>query len=159
MEDAVALVELADERDVARNLADRFPHPYTPQDAHEWLLRQSDADPETNFAIELEGSLAGAVGLELRKAEKRHTGEIGYWIAKPLWGRGVASSVVAAFTEWAFQTFDLERIEAGVFEGNVASMRVLEKAGYTLEGRHRRAVCKEEKMLDLLMYARLRDEG
>ena len=64
---------------------------------------------------------------------------------------------VRAFTPWAFERYDLLRLWAGVFETNPASARVLEKAGYAFEGQLRRAVVKDGKVLDELIYARLRD--
>ena len=56
-------------------------------------------------------------------------------------------------TEYAFATFDLCRLQAHVFEGNLASARVLEKAGYTLESRARLAVTKDGRTIDRLEYA------
>jgi RimJ/RimL family protein N-acetyltransferase len=64
--------------------------------------------------------------------------------------------VLAAFVPWAFDRFELERIEAGVFETNPASARVLEKAGFALESRQKRYVIKDGKILDRLLYVRFR---
>lgn len=87
------------------------------------------------------------------------TWEIGYWIGKDHWGKGVTTSAVECFSSWAFSTFpDLLRLEAGVYEGNHASMRVLERAGYKMEGISRQAVFKNGKIHDVHNYALLRSD-
>src|SRR4029078_9643353 len=78
--------------------------------------------------------------------------EIGYWLGEPFWGRGIASEVLRAVTDYAWATLDVIRLEAGVFSWNPASARVLEKAGYTLEGRLRQAVVKHGRVGDRLIY-------
>ena len=69
------------------------------------------------------------------------------------WGRGIVTEAVKAFTDWALANFDLSRISAGVFEWNPASARVLEKAGFEFEGRMKKAVTKEGRIGDELIYA------
>ncbi len=83
----------------------------------------------------------------------RLTAEIGYWLGEPFWGRGFATVAVKAVTEYAFATFDLQRVQATVFEWNPASARVLERAGYTFEGRLRSSIVKSGRIGDALMYA------
>ena len=154
--DKAALVAYADNRNVSRNLRDRFPFPYTPEVADWWLKHVAAEDPATSFAIATAEELIGGIGVELGEDVHHRTGEIGFWLGEPFWGRGIVTAAVRAFTPWAFDRFDLLRIWAGVFESNPASARVLEKAGYAFEGRHRGAVVKEGKVLDELVYARLR---
>jgi ribosomal-protein-alanine N-acetyltransferase len=81
---------------------------------------------------------------------------LGYWLAQPFWGRGIMSEAVAEFTRYAFATFDLVRIFAQPFAGNQASARVLEKAGFACEGCLRANVLKDGRILDSLLYARVR---
>ena len=85
--------------------------------------------------------------------------KIGYWLAEPFWGRGIATDAVRAVVDYAFAGFDLMRIEAYVFEWNPASCRVLEKAGFTLEGRLRKTVTKDGKTIDELLYGLVREEA
>ncbi len=144
---------------MSRNLRDRFPYPYTPEGADWWLTHVAAQEPQTSFALATAEELIGGIGVELGEDIHHRSGEIGFWLGEPFWGRGVVSSAVAAFTPWAFDRFDLLRIWAGVFETNPASARVLEKAGYELEGRHRAAVVKDGRTLDELVYARLRRKG
>ena len=82
--------------------------------------------------------------------------EIGYWLAEPYWGRGIVTEAVQAVTAYALGTFDINRVEAGVFGWNAASARVLTKAGYSLEGTLRGAVTKDGATIDALMYALVR---
>jgi RimJ/RimL family protein N-acetyltransferase len=88
----------------------------------------------------------------------RKSAEIGYWLGEPFWGRGIITKALAAMTKYAFSNFDLIRLYAYVFETNPASMRVLEKAGYKLEGRLRKSVIKDGQILDQMVYAMLKDE-
>jgi [ribosomal protein S5]-alanine N-acetyltransferase len=154
--DEDALVCHADDREVWINLRDRFPHPYTAADAHAWLRLVAETTPETNFAIAVDGEAIGGVGITLNGDVHRRSAEIGYWLGKRFWGRGIATEVVRAMTDWAFARFDLCRLHAGVFEWNPASARVLEKAGYVLEGRLRRSVTKDGRTIDQFLYAVVR---
>ncbi len=155
-DDAEALVRYANNRNVSRHLRDRFPHPYTPRAADGWLRHVAAQDPETSFAIATAEELIGGIGLELGDDVYRRSAEIGFWLGEPYWGRGIATAVVSAFTAWALEQFDLLRIWGCVFEDNPASARVLEKAGYTLEGRMRSAVVKEGRTQDELIYGFIR---
>jgi RimJ/RimL family protein N-acetyltransferase len=156
MSDATSLVRHADDRDVWRNLRDQFPHPYTPADAESWLRAVREMVPETSFAIAVGGEAAGGIGLKMGTDVYRRQMEIGYWLGQSQWGRGIVSEAVVAMSDYAFAHFPLCRLFACVFEWNPASMRVLEKAGYVLEGRHRKSVTKDGQTIDELVYALVR---
>jgi RimJ/RimL family protein N-acetyltransferase len=155
--DEPALVRHAGSRKIWLNVRDRFPHPYTPADAEAWVARVTAATPETQFAVEVDGEAAGGVGLFPQTDVERYSAEIGYWIGEAHWGRGLATAVVRRFTEYAFETFELCRVYANVFDWNPASCRVLEKAGYVLEGRLRSAAVKDGHVLDNFVYAVVRE--
>jgi len=155
--DATELLRYANNRKIWMNLRDIFPHPYTSEDAQQWLALCAGATGEPAiFAIEFEGGAIGGVGLQFLTDVNRLTAVIGYWLGEPFWGRGFATVAVKAVTEYAFATFDLQRVQATVFEWNPASARVLERAGYTFEGRLRSSIVKSGRIGDALMYARLR---
>ena len=155
--DEVSLARHADDRRVSGNLKDRFPFPYTAADATAWIEHVvGEGEPARNFAIVVEGVAVGGIGVELGQDVFRRSAEIGYWLGHPFWGRGIASEALRAITDYAFATFDIIRLEAGVFGWNPASARVLEKAGYTLEGRMRQAVVKDDRVGDRLLYGLLR---
>jgi RimJ/RimL family protein N-acetyltransferase len=149
--DEDALVRHANNRKIWLNVRDRFPHPYTRADAERWISTASD-EPLTSFAIEVNGEAVGGIGVVLGQDIYRCSGEIGYWLGEEYWGRGIVTEAVKAMTDYAFATFDLSRIWAGVFEWNAASAKVLEKAGYKLEARLRKAVIKDGQIIDELLY-------
>lgn len=154
--DATALARHANNPAVARGLRDRFPHPYTRRDA-EVFLRGVGAQAEAgDFAIAAADEVVGGIGAQRQPDVHRLSAEIGYWLGEAYWGRGLATRALHAFGDWLFATTALERLYACVFETNPASRRVLEKAGFSLEGRLRRAVVKDGRMLDQFLYARLR---
>ena len=154
--DAAAIVKYANNRAVWITLRDRFPHPYTADDAAAFLRIATSQDPACDFAIATDREVIGGIGLQRQADVHRLTAEIGYWLGEPFWGHGIATRAVRALTAWAFMTTPLERIFAYVFATNPASTRVLAKAGYQFEGRLHRAVVKEGRVLDQLVYAALR---
>ena len=158
-EDAASLARHADSRNVWLNVRDHFPHPYTHANAVGWLQHVAESPPETQFAIEVDGEAVGGVGFFLQRDVERRSAEIGYWLGEAHWGRGIMTEAVRAATGYGFETFGLLRIYAQVFAWNPASCRVLEKAGYQLEGRLRCAVVKDGHVLDQLMYAVVREDG
>lgn len=156
-EDIDSLVRYANNRNVWINLRNVFPNPYTHADAEKWIEHcESEAIKPANFAIELSGEAIGGVGVRLLDDVHRLTAEIGYWIAEPFWGKGIATEALKRTTRYAFAEFGLERLQATVFEWNPASARVLEKAGYVVEGRMRRFIIKDGRIGDALLYAMLR---
>ncbi|HXU39426.1 MAG TPA: GNAT family N-acetyltransferase [Blastocatellia bacterium] len=154
--DEPALVRHANSRTIWRNLRDAFPHPYTLADAKRWIEVANPTASITNFAIVVDGAAVGAIGLVLREDVFRRSAEIGYWLGEEFWGRGIVTEAVRAVTDYAFETFDLCRVYAGVFEWNPASMRVLEKAGYEFECRMKKSVTKDGQTIDELIYAVVR---
>jgi len=84
----------------------------------------------------------------------RQTAELGYWLSQEFWGRGIMTEAVAVFTDFCFENFQLRRVYAEPFANNLASSRVLEKAGFAFEGRLKNNVLKDGKLLDSLLYAR-----
>lgn len=158
-DDAAALVEAANNRKVAMNLRDMFPHPYTRADAESYLAVAAVGEQaERRFCIEVDGRAVGGIGLHPQGDINRLTAELGYWLAEPVWGRGIMSAAVPVIVAHGFKTLPLERIEAFVFANNPASARVLEKSGFTFEGRMRRNVIKDGQVLDSLVYSILREE-
>lgn len=154
--DEASLVKHANNRKIWRNVRDLFPYPYTPQHAREWVHRAGRVHPRTNFAIAVDGDAVGGIGIVLREDIYRRSAEIGYWLGEEFWGRGIVTEAVKAMSDWGFAHFDICRIYAGVFEWNPASMRVLEKAGYTLEARLAKQVTKDGETIDEFIYAIVR---
>lgn len=154
--DETSLQRNADNVKIFNCLRDKFPSPYTMEDASQWIERQLNEEVKLNYVIDIDGEVAGAVGLELREDIYRKTCEIGYWLGEQYWGRGVMPEAVKLVTAYAFEHFDLNRIQAGVFSKNPRSMRVLEKAGYHKEAILKSSVLKNEEVLDEHIYAALK---
>ncbi len=151
------LVKYADNRNIWLNLKDSFPNPYHEEDAREWIERANAPQPNLAYAIASNEEAVGAIGLRLQQDVYRRSADIGYWLGEPFWGQGIATKAVRALTEYAFANLDLIRLYGAVFEWNPASARVLEKAGYTYEGRLRKSVTKDGKTIDQLLYAIVRE--
>ena len=158
MSDKLALVKYANNYNISRLLRDQFPYPYTESDAKMWLKHASKQNPETSFVIANTEEMLGAIGINLQEDVNRFSAEVGYWIGEPFWDKGIASKALKAFTQFSFNNFNLNRIFANVFEGNIASEKVLLKAGYRKEATLRKAVFKEGKFLDQYIYAVLKED-
>ena len=160
-EDAAAVAEYANNEKIARNLRDVFPYPYTLADAESFVDSCLGADGSCQLfrAIEVEGRAAGSIALCRGSDVYVRTAELGYWLAEDYWGRGIMTRAVQQICEEGFTRWDdLVRIYAEPFAHNAGSCRVLEKAGFTLEGVLRQSVFKRNEVCDSCMYALLREE-
>jgi RimJ/RimL family protein N-acetyltransferase len=110
------------------------------------------------LAIDLHGDAIGGIGIIPLKDVYKQTAEIGYWLAEPFWGKGIATGAVTAIFPFAFEYFDIVRLRAGVFSSNTASMRVLEKCGFVREAVHRNAITKNGIVMDEVVYVRFREK-
>ncbi|WP_200379548.1 GNAT family N-acetyltransferase [Rubrivivax gelatinosus] len=155
--DAPALVRHGDDRRVWRNLTERFPHPYTAQDADSWIDYAAEPGPSLHLAIDWQGEAVGGIGLiALEDPVDQHTADFGYWLGHAVWGRGLATAAARALAAHALALPRWQRLQARVYAWNPASMRVLEKAGFEREGVLRRSICKDGELTDAVLYARLR---
>lgn len=150
--DLESLIKYANNKNVSRCLRDRFPFPYTKEDGEKWINVGSKADPQDSFAIEINGEAVGGVGLMPGSDTARLTSEIGYWLGEPFWGKGIATEALKILTKYALETRKFVRVYAVVSENNPASAKVLEKAGYALESRQKKATIKAGVILDQFMY-------
>jgi ribosomal-protein-alanine N-acetyltransferase len=156
--DAESLVRHANNIEIAKQLRDRFPHPYTAADAKGFLaFAMRDEAAPSNLAIEVEGAAVGGIGFVRGADVERYSAEIGYWIGQAYWGRGIVTEAVSMVTEHLFRVMNLLRLFALPLADNAASVRVLEKAGYVREAVLRSSCVKYEKPRDQLLYARVND--
>jgi len=145
------LVRLANNPRIAHQLRDAFPHPYTREAGQGWLTFASRPDA-TVFAIEVEGQFAGGIGYHPGNDIERCAAEIGYWLGEPFWGRGVASVALIQLVEKVRRTGRFTRLFALPFADNLASQKVLNKAGFAFEALLRRAAIKNGTIRDLHLY-------
>jgi ribosomal-protein-alanine N-acetyltransferase len=159
MEDADSLTRHAHNRKIAARLRDRFPFPYTKQDAKRFLsavTKRDEHSTEFVLAIEVDGEAVGGIGVILGTDIERVSGELGYWLGEEYWGRGIVTAAIRQFAPWAMERFSLTRLHADTFHDNPASARVLEKAGFVRESVKRRAAIKHDEIKDLNVYVMLR---
>ena len=157
--DADHLARQANNKRVWDNLRDLMPHPYSLEDALEFIALTEREQPAQTFGIiSQDGELCGVIGLVKQQDVYRRTAEIGYWIGEAFWGRGIATKAVELISKYGFEELQLERIFTGVFEYNKASMRVLEKNGFIKEGIFRNSVIKNGHIYDEHRYAKLKNE-
>jgi RimJ/RimL family protein N-acetyltransferase len=154
--DRASLVQSANNRNVWRNLTHRFPHPYTDADVDAWFSFLAQMTEPSHWAIEVEGSAVGGIGVILGEGVYEKSGHFGYWLGEPYWGRGIATAAVRPTSDYVMERFGLARLEAPVFDWNPASMRVLEKCGFVREALLRRSVYKDGNIIDAVLYARVR---
>jgi RimJ/RimL family protein N-acetyltransferase len=160
--DKPALVQHLNDLDIYDRTL-RIPFPYTESDADDWLalvakIAQEQGRP-IHWAIRSpDNALIGGCGFDGFQVGKSHRAEVGYWLAKPLWGRGIMTAVVQQVCRHAFEEFGLVKVTAHVFSHNRASARVLEKCGFREEGLLRKHYLKDGQYVDARSFALLREE-
>lgn len=137
-------------------LSARIPQPYTPEAARWWV--ETGSKIGIVYAIVNHGIFVGTISAIPGEFEKQKTAEIGYWVAKPYWGQGIASEALQKFTSLLFETTDLIRLYASVMEGNTASATVLQKSGYKLDAVLQKAIYKNGSVFNELHYSKVREE-
>ena len=158
--DAPALAKLINNKKVQDNLRDGLPFPYGEEDAKAFLSAVLASDPDQNlaFAIEADGELIGSISATRCANIHFQTAELGYYLGEPYWGKGFATEAVRQICDYIYRNTDIIRIFAEPFAYNTASCRVLEKAGFQLEGLLRSNAVKNGRILDMKMYARIREK-
>jgi RimJ/RimL family protein N-acetyltransferase len=142
-EDAARIASLANDFDIAR-MTTNLPYPYRREDAEGFFARMEAADRAREVVFVIEQPSDGPVGLIGFHPNGALGPEIGYWVGRPFWGRGIATRAAGAALAWASQTWRRKVVVSGHFTDNPASGRVLEKAGflYTGEVQPRRSVAR-----------------
>ena len=128
--DTARLSLLAGDYDVAC-MTGTIPHPYSEQQAAEWLESVLAGEEGVVFAILRSGVVIGCTGYRAFGADHA---ELGYWIGKPYWGMGYGTEAVEALIAHAFETDGFAYLTAGHFADNLASERVLKKFGFVVSG-------------------------
>lgn len=153
--DKYDLAEALNNKKVQDNLRDGLPYPYTADDADWYINEMLKANPNETFAfaITLDGKVIGSVAVFRGQNIHARTGELGYYIGEPYWGKGYMTEAVKQICEYVFANSDIIRIFAEPFAYNIGSCRVLEKSGFQYEGTLHSNAVKNEKVLDMKMYA------
>lgn len=156
--DLDALLRHADDPAIVRGLSDRFPHPYTRADGEAFLAGDVVDLTQPVLAIEIDGDACGSIGIRAPgTGERAHAAELGYWLGRAHWNRGVMRRVVSRYVPWVMDALDLSRVQANVLDTNAASAQVLLACGFVEEGCLRAAIRKPDGLHALRVFARLRD--
>ena len=160
LSDAKDLAAALSNKKVQDNLRDGLPYPYTEQDGKEFISAMLSADESETFAfaITVDNMVIGSIGIFRQGNIHRQTAELGYYIAEEYWGKGIMAEAVKQICEYVFGNSDIIRIYAEPFAYNIASCRVLEKAGFQYEGTLRSNAVKNSKVIDMKMYSLLKEE-
>jgi RimJ/RimL family protein N-acetyltransferase len=153
--DLDSLVKHANNLNVAKFLTNQFPHPYTQADGRKYFASISTDNPTKIFAIEVDGEAAGSIGIFPQSDIHEKNAELGYWLSEAYWGKGIMPRTILEMVNYGFETFDITRIFARPFSCNLASQRVLEKAGFVREATLKRALFKNGEYFDEIIYAKL----
>jgi len=153
LNDLKSLVKYANNYNIAKNLTNQFPHPYSKENGEAFIAMATKNDPLTIFAIEINGQAAGGIGLHPQQDIHCKNAELGYWLAEPYWGKGIITQAIKQIVAYGFKTFEIDRIFARPFENNIGSQKVLIKSGFILEGKFDKVLYKNGEYLDELIYA------
>ena len=151
--DLLGLVKFANNFNVAKNLTDHFPHPYTTEAGESFIEKSSSHTGAFIFAIDLNGVAIVAIGIHPQDDIEKYNAELGYWLAEPFWGMGIMTLAIKEIVEIGFDELEINRIFARPFGTNIGSQRALEKAGFTLEAKFEKTFFKNGEYLDELIYA------
>lgn len=153
MEDLESLVRHANNFEIAKNMMDIFPHPYTQEEGEKFIAMTQKNEPPLILAIEVDGKAVGSIGLHPQKDIQKKNGELGYWLSEEYWGKGIVTGAIKQMVEYGFENLEIERIFARPFGTNLASRKALEKAGFRLEAHLENTLYKNEEYQDELIYA------
>jgi len=153
MADLDSLVKYANNPKIAAMMTDQFPYPYTRENGEKFINMVLLHDPIRIRAIEINGEACGGIGIHPGEDILRKNAEMGYWLAEPFWGKGIITDAIKQSIEYGFKTFDITRIFARPFGHNLASQRVLEKAGLKKEAVLKNTFFKNGQFTDEIIYS------
>jgi len=155
--DLPSMVKHINDKLIAARTDAPIPYPYTMKDAEQWYRKvrnraRRKGSLAKEFAIEIDGEAAGCIAI----FPKGHIAGIGYWLGRAHWNKGIMTEAVKEIVKYGFNELGLRRIQASTFPQSKASMRVLEKAGFKLEGVLRKNIKKGDKYIDEYLFARVK---
>lgn len=153
LSDIDSLVEYGNNFNIAKNMRNVFPHPYTKEAGLKFIAKMNQFNPPQVFTIDINGTASGGIGIFPQEDIMCKNAELGYWLAEPFWGNGIITTAIKEMVEYGFKTFDINRIFAIPFGSNIASQKTLEKAGFRLEATLENTIYKYGEYQDELIYA------
>ncbi len=153
-EDADLLVSYLNNTASSWFVSSRIPQPYTPEAAQWWINTGSKIG--FSKAIIFNGNFVGTIGAIPGEMERQKSALIGYWIAEPFWGKGIATEALKQFIDIVFSTTDVHRLHATAFAANCASAKVLLKCGFKHEATLEKSLYKNCEFFDELYFSLFR---
>ena len=141
-------------KDVIQYLSLRIPSPYTKKDAKWWVAEGSKH--EIVKAIDYKGDFVGIIGVRRDSLERSHRGEIGYWLGKPFWNKGIATQAIDLMSQYIFVNTSIEQLYAPVFAPNEGSKQALLNNGFKLEAEIKKGFYKNHSYFDECIYCKQR---
>ncbi len=159
IEDKKNLAAALNNKKIHDNIRDGLPFPYTEKDAEDFItsMLQTDENINYSFAITVNDKVVGSIGVHRKENIHRKTAEMGYYIAEEYWGKGIGTSAIKQACSYIFENTDIIRIFAEPYSYNIASCRILERNGFVCEGILKSNAIKNNKILDMKMYALLKE--
>jgi len=152
-DDLKSLVKHANNKNIAENMMDQFPHPYEEANGKMFLAFATKDSPVHIFAIDVNGEAVGGIGIHPQGDVLRKNAELGYWLSESFWSKGIISRAIPQVLDFAFKTYEITRVYARPFGTNIASQKVLEKTGFKLEAKLEKTIFKNGEFQDELIYA------
>lgn len=151
-----------DAEDIKKNINDEaivryttnIPHPYSIKDAYDFFRKlKKNREKEIAFGVVLKSTNKVVGGISLMKIDcANKNAELGYWLGKNYWGRGIATEAVGLVLDLALKKWKFHRVYANTFHKNIASQKLLKKFGFNLEGRMREKWFRENQWRDVLNF-------
>jgi ribosomal-protein-alanine N-acetyltransferase len=151
--DLDSLVIHANNKNIAINMTNKFPYPYTKEHGKNFIEFAISKNPNHILAIDIKDKAVGSLGIHVQEDIACKNAELGYWISENYWNKGIISSAIQQMVEYGFKNYAIDRIYARPFGYNTASQRVLEKNNFVLEAELKNTVYKNGIYTDELIYA------
>lgn len=152
------IASLANDIDIRDNIgAHSFPHPYTVENALEFIDRNREMESvpfAIDFLILYKNRPAGIIGLSDINFLDRKS-HIGYWVGKQFRKKGIATMATGLVCDYAFGSLKLRRLHTKVLEGNISSMKVLVNNGFDVEGIERDSFYRNEEYKSFILFSKI----
>lgn len=156
--DLSSLVRYANNWRIAKNMTDKFPHPYMEADGVSFIEFVTTNELIHVFAIDVNKEAVGGIGIHPQTDIHRKNAELGYWLAEPFWGNDIISEAIKRVVDSAFDVYDIDRIFARPFGTNLASQKVLQKNNFVVEGHFKGTLYKNGEYVDEIVCALRRQD-
>lgn len=157
-EDALSLAQELNNKKIWDNCRDTLPYPYRLEDAKAIIDIIKKKEGIHDFCIEVNGKAVGNIGFMPEADVERFNAEVGYVIGEDYWNQGIVTDALQEAIRYYFALTDKIRIFAFVFEHNLPSMRVLEKAGFTKVGVMTKSIFKNGHFINAHLFELLKSD-